>query len=53
MVGQGYLERDLQVAARDATIVVLAAMGGKTIDNFDAGAILYKRLTVHLPEDLG
>ena len=51
--GQGYLEKDLQVTARDATIVVLAAMGGRTIENIDAGAILYKRLTVHFPRSWG
>ena len=45
--GQGYLERDLQVAARDATIVLLAMLGGGKLDNFDAGAILYKRLAVY------
>lgn len=48
-IGQGYLEKDLQVAARDATIVFLAALGGKIINNFDAGAIIYKRLTVLFP----
>jgi hypothetical protein len=46
IVGQGYLERDLQVAARDGTIVVLAALGGSIIDKLDARAILFKRLTV-------
>ena len=52
-IGQGYLEQDLQVAARDATIVFLAAMGGKIINNFDAGAIIYKRLTVLFPRIWG
>ena len=46
ILGQGYLEKDLQVCAGDATIVCLATLGGKIINNFDAGAILYKRLTV-------
>jgi hypothetical protein len=44
--GQGYLTRDLEVAARDGTIVCLAALGGGVIENFNAVPILYKRLTV-------
>jgi len=48
IAGQGYLKRDLDVAARDGTIVLLALMGGRVIEHFDAGAILLKRLTVRL-----
>jgi len=46
------LEKDLDVAARDATIVLLAAMGGPILKDFNAGAILYKRLSV-LPCEIG
>ena len=46
ILGQGYLERDLKVSARDGTIVVLAALGGSIIDSLNVREILYKRLTV-------
>jgi len=45
-VGQGYLQKDLDVSARDGTIILLALMGGRMIENFDAAPILLKRLTV-------
>jgi hypothetical protein len=46
MLGQGYLQKDLDVSARDATIVLLAMLGGPVLKEFNAGAILYKRITV-------
>jgi len=46
IVGQGYLQRDLDVAARDGTIVLLAFLGGRVLESFDTGPILLKRLAV-------
>jgi len=46
ILGQGYLQKDLDVAARDGTIVLLAALGGRVLKDFDAGPILFKRLAV-------
>lgn len=40
------MTRDIDVAALDGTIVLLATLGGKYTDKFDIGAVLYKRLTV-------
>lgn len=48
MLGQGYLQKDLDVSARDGTIVLLAMLGGPVLKDFNAGAILYKRITVIL-----
>jgi hypothetical protein len=42
----------LDVAARDGTIVCLAMLGGGVIENFNAGPILYKRLTVRPRQSL-
>jgi len=41
----------MQVSARDAYIVLLAALGGSILEKFDAAAILYKRLTVTAPAE--
>jgi len=48
MTGQGYLKKDIEVTARDGTIVLLGLMGGRIIDQLDVGPILLKRLTVLL-----
>ena len=46
LLGQDYLKKDLEVTARDATIVCLAMMGGAQIDNLNVAPILMKRLSV-------
>ena len=47
IVGGGYWEKNLKVAARDGEMVILALMGGFEIKSMDARPILLKRLTVH------
>ena len=49
LLGQDYLKKDLEVTARDATIVCLAMMGGAQIDNLNVAPILMKRLSVRAP----
>ena len=45
-LGGGYFERDIEVAANDATIVILAMLGGGYVEKVDGTMILSKRLTV-------
>lgn len=49
IAGQGYFKKDLEVTARDATIVCLALMGGAELENLNFAPILMKRLSVLIP----
>ena len=51
MTGQGYFQKDLEVTARDATIVCLALMGGAQLENLNFAPILMKRLSVCIPRE--
>ena len=40
------MPKNLDVAARDARIVITAFLGGRTIENLDLGPVLMKRLRI-------
>lgn len=46
MVGQSHFQKNIQCAAKDAKIVILAFMSGAVIENFNIAPILFKRLRI-------
>lgn len=47
VVGGSYLQRNINVAARDARIVMLAMLGGRFCDQVDVAKMLMKRINIH------
>jgi len=45
-IGAGYLQQNLDAAARDAHIVMLGTLGGSVAHDVNVGAILYKRIVI-------
>lgn len=45
-VGQSHFQKNIQVAAKDGRIVILALLSGNVVKEVDLGPILYKRLRI-------
>jgi len=45
-VGANYFQKNIDVAARDGRIVLLALLSGPKVENLDISALLYKRVRI-------
>lgn len=45
-IGADYFQKNIDVAARDARIIILGTMGGREVPQADIGPVLYKRLRI-------
>lgn len=45
-VGQSHFQKNVQVAAKDGRIIILALLSGNVAKEVDLGPILYKRLRI-------
>ena len=45
-VGGDYVQKNLEVAARDGRICMLGLMGGRVVEKLDVGQLLYKRVRI-------